>query len=324
VHATEEEAMQETLLMHGVYEEFFRNVLALPGYVGEKCPSERFPGAERTFTIEVMMQDGKALQGCTSHYLGQHFSKASEIKFLDRDGDLKYAYTTSWGASSRMIGGLIMAHGDDDGLRLPPKVAMKQVVIIPVIPKPESAQIVMEACENLKIQIQRSSFDGRPVSVELDSRDIRGGDKSWQWIKRGIPIRIEVGPRDIESGNVSIYRRDQGPKDRSTLPISAVPELISSILQEIHDSYYREALENQERLTRRDITSFEELKELFSSDGSAGFVIGKWCEDPKIDQLLSELKVSVRCLLREQSGTEGRCLVTGKPASIDAVFARSY
>ena len=324
VHATEEDAMRETLLMHGVYEEFFKTVLALPGYIGEKCPSERFPGAERSFTIEVMMQDGKALQACTSHYLGQHFSRASNIRFLDQDGDLKYAYTTSWGASTRMIGGLIMTHGDDDGLRLPPRVAAKQVVIIPITPKPESAGAVMEACERLRDKLQQTSFDGRPITVELDARDIRGGEKSWQWIKRGIPVRIEVGPRDLEQCAASVFRRDRGPKDRESLPLAAVVEGMPAILQDIHDTYYAQALAYQERMTHRNVSSFAEMRDLFAGEQTAGFVVGKWSGDRAIDPLLGELKASVRCLLRDQSGTAGSCLVTGKPATIDAIYAKAY
>jgi len=329
VHATEEDAMRETVQMHQVYEEFFKNVLALPGFVGEKCPSERFPGAERSFTIEVMMQDGKALQACTSHYLGQHFAKASDIKFLDRDGELKYAYTTSWGASTRMIGGLIMAHGDDDGLRLPPRVAAKQVVIIPITPKADTAAAVMEACEQLKKRLEATHFDGRPIAVELDARDIRGGEKSWQWIKRGAPVRIEIGPRDIEQGQVSVYRRDQGPKDRITLPLDAAVAGMPELLQSIHESYYAQAVAYHEKLTRRDIRTLDELREHFSGDGPAGFVVGKWSGDASIDELLAEFKVTVRCLLPQQSSTDaqsqdGRCIVTGKPATIDAVYAKAY
>jgi prolyl-tRNA synthetase len=187
---------------------------------------------------------------------------------------------------------------------------------------------VLEACEQLQKRLQATLFDGRPITVELDARDIRGGDKSWQWIKRGAPVRIEIGPRDLEQGQVSLYRRDQGPKDRVSLSVDAAVAGMPELLQAIHESYYAQALAYHERLTRRDIGSLAEMREHFSGEGPSGFVIGKWSGDPAIDELLAEFKVTVRCLLPQRSGDEerpeGRCIVTGKPASVDAVYARAY
>jgi prolyl-tRNA synthetase len=323
-HATEAEAVEETVRMHGVYQEYFKNVLALPGVVGEKCPSERFPGAERSFTIEVMMQDGKALQACTSHYLGQNFAKGSNIQFVDKDGAQQFAYTTSWGASTRMIGGIIMTHGDDDGLRLPPRIAPKQIVILPVIPKPEVEAEVLAYANEIAGMLRQVRWDGIPLTVHVDARDMRGGDKNWQWIKKGAPIRIEVGPRDIEKRAAMVARRDMTPKDRSSIGIDSLAEQIPAMLQEIHDTYYRQACEYQAKRTRTDIGDFEGLKAYFENDSAPGFVVGKWSGDSSIEEKLAELKVTVRCLPSEQSGTAGRCLVTGLPATIDAVYARSY
>ncbi|MBX9691215.1 MAG: proline--tRNA ligase, partial [Cyanobacteria bacterium] len=221
-HATHEEAMEETLKMLEMYRTIVEDLLAIPVIVGEKSPGERFPGAENTFTLEAMMQDRKALQSCTSHYLGQNFAKASSIRFSNKEGQLEYAYTTSWGMTTRLIGSLIMCHGDDDGLRLPPRIASKHIVIIPVIPKPELEAAVMAYAEKLADDLRGKIYDGKPLSVFVDKRDMRGGEKNWEWIKKGIPIRLEVGPRDVEAGAVMVARRDQSPKDKQAMPKEAL------------------------------------------------------------------------------------------------------
>ncbi|MBX7138666.1 MAG: proline--tRNA ligase [Oligoflexia bacterium] len=330
VHASLEDAMHETLQMLEVYRAFSEEELALPVITGEKPAHERFPGAVKTYCIEAMMQDRKALQAGTSHYLGQNFAKSSDIKFLDEQGQTQFAHTTSWGVSTRLIGGLIMTHADDDGLRLPPRVAPKHVVILPVIPKPEAEQGVLAYANEIAAQIAKCEYAGRAVEVHIDKRDMRGGEKSWQWIKKGIPLRIEVGPRDIQSRAVMLYRRDRGAKEKEQISLEALPGMISRTLAEIQDNYFRAAKDLCDRNVRSDIEDFDEFKRFFTPQNAAkpeihgGFVLAKWCEDPVTVQLLSDLKVTVRCEPLQQSGRAGKCVITGKPATKEFIFAKSY
>jgi len=199
-HETEGEARRETKQMLDVYETFARDYLALPVLTGEKSESERFPGAVSTLCIEAMVQDRKAVQAGTSHYLGQNFAKAAGIQFLGRDNKQEYAYTTSWGVSTRLIGTLMMAHGDDNGLRIPPRIAPSQIVIIPIIPKEKFREEVMAACESFAADLRQTRWHDDPIRVKVDTKDQQGGAKSWSWIKKGAPIRVEIGPRDIEAG----------------------------------------------------------------------------------------------------------------------------
>lgn len=323
VHATEGEAMEETLLALEMYRAFVEEVLAIPVIVGEKSPGERFPGAEKTFTLEMMMQDKKALQGCTSHYLGQHFSKASGIRFTDKDGELKYAYTTSWGLTTRTIGGLIMVHGDDDGVRLPPRIAPRHVVIIPVVPKPELESEIFAFAEKLQREISAQTYAGEPVRVQLDKRDMRGGEKSWEWIKKGVPLRIEIGPRDIESGSVMLVKRNSPHSEKSKVAASEIAKEIPKLLEEMQKSYFEEAKAFRDSAIRTDIKTLNEMKRFFEKE-EGGFVLAKWCGDEETEKMLKEFGVTIRCLPVKQSGSEGICVLTGKPATLDAVFAKSY
>jgi prolyl-tRNA synthetase len=329
-HATEKEAVEETFKMLEVYADLAENFLAMPVIKGEKIPEERFPGAVDTYCIEAMMQDRKALQAGTSHYLGQNFAKASGISFLNKEGATEFAFTTSWGVSTRLIGGMIMTHADDDGLRLPPRIAPKHVVIIPVIPKPETEAAVLDYAESLAKELRAQSFDGRPVEVVVDRRDIRGGDKSWEWIKKGIPVRLEVGPRDIDSKQVVLYRRDKGARDKAFMAASDVVGSIGATLFDIQNTYFEQAKAFRDSHIKRDVTSPEEFKAFFTPKNSnkpeihGGFVLGKWAGGDEALAILDDLKVTVRCLPLEQSGTEGRCVVTGKPAVKDAIFAKAY
>ncbi|MGB0290447.1 MAG: proline--tRNA ligase, partial [Opitutales bacterium] len=217
VHATAEEAMEETRKMLEVYADFAETYMAVPVITGEKTEAERFPGADATFAIEAMMQDRKALQAGTSHFLGQNFSKSSNIKYLSAEGREEYAWTTSWGVSTRLVGGLIMTHSDDDGLVLPPRIAPSHIVILPVTPKEETREAVLEYCRELKAALEEQRYLDDYVRVELDDRDIRGGEKTWGWVKKGIPLRVEVGPRDMESGSVFVARRDRAPKEKESI-----------------------------------------------------------------------------------------------------------
>lgn len=330
VHATEAEAKEETLQMLEIYRELMEDFLAIPVILGEKSPGERFPGAESTYTLEAMMQDRKALQGGTSHYLGQNFAKASNIRFTNQDGDLEYAYTTSWGVTTRLIGALIMCHGDDDGLRIPPKAAPKQVVILPIVPNPEKEAEVLEYADKIRLMLRDATYAGEKIRVSVDKRAKRGGEKNWEWIKKGAPIRIEVGPRDMESGSMMLARRDLGHKDKEKVSIEQVIARVPVILNEIQNNYFNQAKAFRDANIRTDITTFEQLKTFFTPKNQdkpeihGGFVLAKWCGDESSESMLDELKVTIRCLPMQQSGTKGTCILTGKEATLDAIFAKAY
>lgn len=329
-HASAEEAHVEALKMHEVYRAFIEEVLAIPVILGEKSPGERFPGAVNTYTLEAMTQDRKAIQMGTSHDLGQNFSKASNIRFSNKDGQVEYAYTTSWGSSTRMIGGMIMCHGDDDGMRLPPRVATKQIVILPVISNPEQEKRVFQYADNLADQLKKVSFYGVPLDVIIDKREKRGGEKNWEWIKKGIPLRIEIGPRDIESGSAMVCRRDRPHKEKQKIAFADLPQAALTMLEEMQKGYYNHALEYRNKYMQRNLTTFEEMKRFFTPKDAdkpeihGGFVLAKWCGDPATEALLEELKVTIRCLPLQQSLTTGKCILTGRPATLDAIFAKSY
>lgn len=329
-HATEQEAREEALKMHQVYREFLEEVLAIPVILGEKSEGERFPGAVATYTLEGMMQDRKALQAGTSHYLGQNFAKGSNIRFCNKDGEMEYAYTTSWGTTTRMIGAMVMCHGDDDGLRIPPRVAPQQVVIIPVIPKPELEADILTYAEEIKQRLQNTQVFGAPISVFIDKRDKRGGEKNWEWIKKGVPLRIEVGPRDKESQSMMVARRDLPHKEKAKVSIDQAADAVANMLKDIQKNYYTQAVEFRNSHINKNIKNFEEFKKFFTPKNEekpeihGGFVLAKWCGDPATEALLDPLKVSIRCLPLDQSGTQGTCVLTGRPATLDAIFAKSY
>lgn len=329
-HATHDEALEETLKMLEVYRTVVEDILAIPVIAGEKSPGERFPGADNTYTLEAMMQDRKALQCCTSHYLGQNFSRASNIRFTNEIGEREYAYTTSWGITTRLIGSLIMCHADDDGLRLPPKIASKHIIIIPVIPKPEQAQEILTYAEELANRLKKQKFDGKPIIVHIDKRDKRGGDKTWEWVKKGVPIRLEVGPRDVQSKSAMISRRDRPVKDKQAMLIDEIVIEAPNVLHEIQQIYYQQALAYRDEHLYRHLETFEQLSAFFSPKNidkpeiHGGFVLAKWCGDPSTEEKLSDLKLSIRCLPVKQTGTLGTCILTGKPATLDVIIAKSY
>ena len=329
-HATAIEAQEEVMRMLEVYRDLAENVLAIPVILGEKTERERFPGAMNTFCIEAMMQDRKALQAGTSHYMGQNFAKSSNIQFLNKDGQLEHAYTTSWGVSTRLIGGVIMTHGDDDGLRLPPKIAPQHVTILPVIPKPEMRDMVLAYAERVKAEISSASYENSPVRVKIDARDIRGGEKNWHWIKKGVPLRIEVGPRDIESNSLVLYRRDRSHREKQIIAISELGATVGSILASIQSGYLEEARARLQANIRKEITNFGEFKEFFTPQNlekpeiHGGFVWGNWCGDSQAEDLLADLKVTIRCLPLGQETTVGKCIITGREAKCQALFAKAY
>lgn len=231
VHATKEEAIDETLNMLDVYADFAENHMAMPVIRGEKTAGERFPGAVATYCIEAMMQDRKALQAGTSHFLGQNFSQAQQIKFQDQNGKEQYAWTTSWGVSTRLVGGLIMTHSDDDGLLLPPRLAPVHVVILPVVRGDADQSKVAAHCHSLKRELETRQFHGEPIRVKIDDRDLGGGAKVWQYIKQGVPLRVELGPRDIAENKVFLGRRDSSEKKPVSVTPSSSKRLISYLMK---------------------------------------------------------------------------------------------
>ncbi len=330
VHATEKEGREETFKMLEVYRELVEEILAMPLILGEKSAGERFPGAVATYTLEAMMQDCKALQCGTSHYLGQNFSRAQEIKFTTKEGGVEYGFTTSWGVTTRLIGGLIMIHGDDDGLRLPPRIAPKHVVIIPFTPGDGMEADVFAYADKVAEQIRQQKFFGRDVIVHVDKRDMRGGEKHWDWIKKGVPVRLEVGPKDMENGCVMLARRDKEHRNKEKVSVDSIGTMIPSVLGEIQSNYFEQAKQFRDANIRTDIKDLEEMKKYFTPKNSekpeihGGFVLAKWCGDADSEEMLKEMKLTIRCLPLKQSGTEGKCILTGKPATLDAIFAKSY
>jgi len=329
-HETEAEAVAEADKMLKVYEEVARTHLALPVLTGRKSESERFPGAVDTLCIESMVQDRKAVQAGTSHFLGQNFSKASGIKYLSREGKTEFAWTTSWGVSTRLVGTVIMAHADDDGLVLPPRIAPSQVVIIPVTPKPDTAAAVLEACGKLAGELRGQKFDGEPIRVEVDKRDIGGGTKSWEWIKKGVPVRIEIGPRDLAQGTVFVGRRDRGPKAKESIPAAAFASGISDLLLNIHESIYQKALTFREENTKvieskEDFYAFFTPKNPEKPEIHGGFASAYWNGSPEVEARIKEdLKVTVRCIPFAEQPEPGKCIFTGEPSRQRVIFAKSY
>lgn len=320
-HATSDEAIEETNKMLKVYEKFAREYMAMPVIAGRKTPDERFPGAIDTLTIEAMMQDRKAVQSGTSHFLGQNFAKASEIKFQNESGEEVYAWTTSWGVSTRLIGALVMTHSDDDGFVIPPRLAQQQIVIQPIYKNEEQRQSVLDYSKALADELLKMSYHGQKIRAIIDDRDIRGGEKTWQNIKKGVPIRLEIGPRDMEKGNVFMGRRDLSPKDKTTVSREVFVDTVCSILDDIQNTLYQRALEFQTRHTKN-IHSLEEFEQFFDEDG--GFAISNWCEKAIDHPLLTKLKVTPRCIPLNEEKPEGLCIFTGEQATHKVVFAKSY
>lgn len=329
-HETRAEAIEETEKMLGVYETFAREHLAIPVYCGEKSESERFPGADKTLCIEAMVQDRKAIQAGTSHFLGQNFAKASGIKFQSREGREEFAWTTSWGVSTRLIGTLIMAHADDDGMILPPRVAPTHVVILPVTPKPDTREAVLEAAHQLAAEIRAQRFHGEPVVVEVDQRDIGGGVKSWEWIKKGAPVRIEIGPRDLAQGTVALARRDRGAKEKEFLPAGEIAAQMPAVLQSIQDTLYARALAYRDESTRPIDTreafyAFFTPKDANKPEIHGGFANAHWCGCGKCEETIkADLKVTIRCIPFNAPEEDGACVVCGQPSRKRVLWAKSY
>ncbi len=329
-HATRQEALEETRKMLNEYADFAENWMAMPVIKGEKSERERFPGADSTLCIEAMMQDRKALQAGTSHFLGQNFAKSCGIQFLDENTERQYAWTTSWGVSTRLIGALIMTHSDDDGLIVPPRLAPKQIVILPVLHKEESRAQVLEYCTNLKRDLESRVYGGRAIEVELDTRDIRGGDKVWQWVKRGVPLRVEVGPRDIENDALFVARRDCPPKEKKSIPRAEFLATITDTLQNIQDTLFNRAkafrAEHTKKIDNRaDFYAYFTPKNKETPEMHGGFASVHWAGDSAMeDTIANELKVTLRCIPLDGETEQGICPFTGKPSQQRVIFAKAY
>ena len=326
-HAEEEEARRETEDMLEVYRHFAESFLAMPVITGEKPEEERFPGAVMSLSIEAMMQDGKALQAGTSHYLGQSFAEAAEIDFLDKEGKRRLVHTSSWGVSTRLLGALIMSHSDDVGLRLPPTVAPQQVVVIPVL-RGKDDDAVRAEVEALAAEIRAQSFQGAPVRVLADFRDREAPAKRWEWTRKGVPLILEIGPRDLDQGVVAMRRRDDEDLGIESLPREEVGAGTGPLLERIQAGYFEQAAERLAAKTARDIEGLDEFRAWFKGEEDAaasGFVRAPWSEAPESAAIFEELKVSVRCIPFDQQLAPGStCVLTGKPAKVEAVFGKAY
>jgi prolyl-tRNA synthetase len=323
-HSTKGEAIEETLRMLDVYTDFAENYMAMPVITGMKTVDERFPGAVDTYTIEAMMQDRKALQAGTSHFLGQNFAKSSDIKFLNQNGKEELAWTTSWGVSTRLIGGLIMTHSDDNGLVLPPKIAPLHVVVIPIYRNDEEKAKVLEFVHSFSKELKAEMYDGLPVRVKVDDRDLRGGEKAWQYIKQGVPVRVEVGPRDIAKSEVFVGRRDKGPKEKSGCNRDQFVKGISGLLQEIQNGLHERALKFRDSNIHK-IANLNDFESFFAGeDRTKGFAMVSWCEKAIGHEVLARLKVTPRCIPLKQEPVQGQCIFTGENATQNVLFAKSY
>jgi prolyl-tRNA synthetase len=317
-HETEEEAVAEALtILHDVYADTVENVLAIPVLRGRKSESERFPGAVDTYTLEALMRDGKALQAATSHYLGQGFARAFDVRYTGRDGGEEYPYATSWGASTRLVGGVVMAHGDDRGLRLPPAVAPQQVVIVPIFRDDERADVLRVATA------VADELRAAGVRVRVDDRlEHRPGFKFNEWELKGVPLRVEIGGRDLASAAVTVARRDSGEKRQ--VPLGGVAVAIDEMLSDVQASLFQAASDEQERRTLRNPSSYDEMIEYLRE--AAGFVVAPWCGRPECEARVKEdSSATIRCLpLGEQPGQSGACVCCGRPAVAEAVWAQGY
>ncbi|KAB2645315.1 MAG: proline--tRNA ligase [Verrucomicrobia bacterium] len=329
-HESSEQALEETDLILGIYRKFARDWLALPVFTGEKSESERFPGAVKTLCIEAMVQDRKAIQAGTSHFLGQNFAHASGIKFQSREGKEEFAWTTSWGVSTRLIGTLIMAHADDDGLVLPPRIAPAQIVILPVTPKPETRDAVLAAADQLATELRAQTAFGEKITVEVDKRDIGGGTKTWEWIKKGVPIRVELGPRDLEKGSVAVARRDRGAKEKAFVPNAEFVGQAAAILEEMQAGLLAKATAYRDANTVK-IDTKEEFYAFFTAQNPnkpeihGGFALAHWNGSREVEEKIKDdLKVTIRCIPFDGLEEAGQCILTGEPSQRRVVWAKSY
>ncbi len=316
-HATEQEAIEETLRMLDVYADFAINDAAVPVIKGKKTESEKFAGAVMSTTIEAMMQDTRALQSGTSHFLGQNFARAFDIRFLDQNNQLQYVWTTSWGLSTRFIGAIIMTHGDDQGLILPPKLAPIQVVIVPIYKNDAERSVVLETAQRLSHELQAAG-----LRVKLDGREeMTPGNKFYEWELRGVPVRLEIGPKDVQSGSVTLARRDRpGREGKSSVSQQGLAETIRALMSDIHRSLLERATAFRDAHIF-DPTDYAEFQEVVQR----GWAFSWWCGRKECEAKIKEdTKATSRCIPFEQPGGSGRCIVCGEKADQKVYFARAY
>jgi len=315
-HATREEAIEETYRMLDVYTDFAENYLALPVIKGVKTENERFAGAIDTLTIEALMQDGKALQSGTSHFLAQNFAKAFDVKFTDKNGKMDYVWATSWGVTTRLVGALVMAHSDDNGLVLPPKLAPIHVVIIPIYNNNDQLAVISERAEKIKKQLT-----DKGLSVKYDSRDThKPGWKFAEYELKGVPLRLAIGPKDIENQTVEIARRDTLQKQ--TYPQEGIIKVIVNLLDDIQKNIFKKALDFREKNTYK-TDDYEEFKDIIENRG--GFVMAHWdgTSDTEL-RIKEETMATIRCILIKSEPEDGKCILTGKPSKQRVLFAKAY
>ncbi|MFO7924105.1 MAG: proline--tRNA ligase [Bacteroidales bacterium] len=315
-HVSKDEAMQETMKILDIYAEFAKNWMAMPVIQGTKTENERFAGAVETYSIEALMQDGKALQSGTSHFLGQNFARAFDVTFLNKEGNLEHVWATSWGVSTRLMGALIMAHSDDRGLVLPPKLAPVQVVIVPIYKKTEELGIISE-----KVKIIHEKLVDAGITVKYDDRDTqKPGWKFADYELKGVPLRLAVGPRDIENSTVEVARRDT--LEKKTYPMEGIEKKVKDLLDEIQGNIYKKALDFRTKNTFK-ADSYEEFRHITETKG--GFILAHWDGTKETEEKINqETRSTIRCIPLNQPDEEGKCMVTGKPSAKRVLFAKAY
>ena len=326
-HATHDEAQEETVRMLNVYRTFMEAWMAMPVITGLKSESEKFAGAVRTYSCEAMMQDNKALQAGTSHNLGQNFAKAFELQFQDEKGEMAFAWNTSWGVSTRMIGGLVMTHSDDNGLRVPPKLAPIEIVIVPIWKSDEQRAQLTAAAVKLKEDL--TSWSGRGATdrlrVHIDLRDgLKPGAKYYEWELRGVPLRFELGPKDLEKQSVFAARRDT--REKQAMPMDGLPEAAAALLERIQNDMFAAALARREENSYRGAITYERFREIM--EGAGGFVYAGWCESAACEaKVKEETKATIRCMPDAEFRSDeapAHCLACGKAATVEAIWAKAY
>lgn len=315
-HATQGEALEEAQRMINVYSDFAQNWMSVPVTIGRKSDSERFAGAVETFTIEALMQDGKALQSGTSHFLGQNFAKAFDVQFANKEGAMEYVWATSWGVSTRLMGALIMAHSDNNGLVLPPKLAPIQVVMIPIYKGEEQLAQMVEKLEEIAVKLRAMG-----ISVKIDDRDnVRSGFKFSEWELKGVPVRLAMGARDVANGTIEVARRDTLTKE--SVAVDGIEQTINNLLTEIQQNIFDKALKFRTDMTTK-VDSYDEFKKVLEEKG--GFILAHWDGSPEVEeQIKSQTKATIRCIPLDAPEEDGVCIVSGRPSKRRVVFAKSY
>lgn len=330
VHAKKEEAMEETFDILEIYKNFMHDFLAVPVICGEKTEKERFPGADNTYSIEAMMQNKKALQAGTSHYLGQNFSKAAGIKFQNSKEEEELAYTTSWGVSTRLIGALIMMHSDDNGLVLPPKVAPSHVVILPIYRNEEEEKEVKEYIEKITSKLKEKLFNNKKIKFEIDDRDIKGGEKNWQWIKKGVPLKVEVGPKDVQKNLITLLKRNNPELKKEFIDVEEFCENVVEILNKIQDEVFEKAnkffndniikIDDKDKFYKFFTAKDKEVQEIHG-----GFSLSHWCGKVECeDKINEELAVSIRNIPLDSEVEEGKCIYCNDKSNKRVIFSKAY